>query len=146
MSYLVDCVEKGLESELILVEQASSDMAVQARNRMSQAILEIKPIELDIRRAEIPEVLSNKELQSIVAALGVGINVIPGMNMLRIESIRYGKVILALEPSARNQVVEFLKRFMGPVLEGGFVYETDSAANVFASGDRMLVQVAGGER
>lgn len=132
LNFLSDCMAKDPEmAELYLVEPKNYSKAMEVRSRIHHAILDITPSVLNVAQARIDQVLDSHDIRSIVAALGAGIELEPGKNLLETARLRYGKVILVTEPTTdgrhiREQILRFLHQYSNQVLAGGFVYVVPS--------------------
>ena len=160
MSYLHDCVQKKPEvNEVFLVEVKNTSIAKVNHDRWTQAVLEIDPSILKVEGAPMDQILDCVELKSIIATLGVGINLGHGYDMLNLEKLRYWKVIVVTEPTKdgrhiRKQVLSFLHQCMNPLVRAGHVFVVppqdwgsmppeEFAAKVLDPETREIVQVPG---
>ncbi|MFQ5665163.1 MAG: type IIA DNA topoisomerase subunit B [Candidatus Binatia bacterium] len=91
---LADCTSTDpSESELFIVEgDSAGGSAKQARHREFQAILPLRGKVLNAEQASTSKVLSNKELNDIISALGCG----AGKNFDPAK-LRYGKICLLMD-------------------------------------------------
>jgi DNA gyrase subunit B len=121
---LADCssTDPG-KSELFIVEgDSAGGSAKQGRERRFQAILPLRGKVLNAEQASLAKVLSNKELQDVVSALGCGVG-----DVFNIEKLRYHKVVFLMDADSDGHhiatlLLTFFYRHLNPLIQGGFVY------------------------
>jgi DNA gyrase/topoisomerase IV subunit B len=96
--------------------------AKQGRERKTQAILPLRGKVLNAEQASLQKVLSNKELQDLVSALGCGVGA-----DFKIERLRYHKIILLMDADSDGHhiatlLLTFFYRHLQPLITEGFVY------------------------
>jgi len=87
---LVDITVMGTHSFVLEQGWVTHNTAIQARDRVFQAILPLRGKVLNVGKTTLNKALTNREIATIIAALGVGVS----KNDVDLSGLRYHKVIL----------------------------------------------------
>lgn len=110
-------------AELFIVEGDSAlGTAKAARNSAFQALLPIRGKILNVQKASLSQMLSNKECASIIQVIGAGSGA-----SFDIESARYNKIVMMTDADVdgahiRTLLLTLFYRYMRPLVEAGHVY------------------------